>query len=211
MKQFNFPNYILLLALTFISSSCTYSHYKYVTVRGIPGTSIYTPQKKQVGTIGPDGTSEMSLHCGTCYYLSKAPGSNLYVPFAVDVRDGGLDDAELGIRIGYMFIFPAPIIAIIQAACQADKPIKNQMTNNDHFAEYEELYALFNTTKSAAITDQNKAIRTSQNAPLFYCVANGETLDQIAKKFGVSVEQLCQLNGISATTNLHGGQTLKIR
>ncbi len=194
--------FILLTAFTLFISSC--SHYKNVIVRGAPGTEIYRYDKKwRYGTIGPDGTVKLKLTSENSYYLSKAPGSDLYVPFAVDVRDGGLDEPG---------VFPLFVIPPVNYFCflwaipsQADKPIKEQMTNNDLFAQYEEFYRQQRATQLPDV-----ATSRSSNAP-FHQVKSGDTLGAIAKLYGVSVEEICQLNGISATTQLLVGQMLRVR
>ncbi len=198
MKKF----YFILCSLILLLGGC--SHSKQVIVRGTPGTSIYTPDKEKLGSIGFDGTAKLKLHTGNCYYLSKSPQSDLYIPFAVDVRDGGTDDA-LFLNLGYVFILPTPICAIVQMCSQVDKPIKEQMTNEDLFAQYEDFYRQYTTT-------QQPAVATSNNSSVsFHQVKSGDTLGGIAKQYAISVEQLCQLNGISATTELHIGQILKVR
>lgn len=201
MKTF----YFILCSLILLLGGC--SHSKQVIVRGTPGTSIYTPNKEKLGFIGFDGTAKLKLHTGNCYYLSKSPQSDLYIPFAVDVRDGGTDenDALLWNYLGYTFILTTPISAIVHMCSQVDKPIKEQMTNEDLFAQYEDFYRQYTTT-------QQPAVATSNNSSVsFHQVKSGDTLGGIAKQYTISVEQLCQLNGISTTTQLHVGQMLKVR
>lgn len=194
--------YFVLCSLVLLLGGC--SHSKQVIVRGVPGTSIYTPDKEKIGFIGFDGTAKLRLHTGNCYYLSKSPQSDLYIPFAVDVRDGGSDDAS-GLVLAYAFIYPIPICAIAHMCSQVDKPIKEQMTNNDLFAQYEDFYRQYSAT-------QQPADATTNNGSVsFHQVKSGDTMESIAKQYGVGVEQLCQLNGINTTTQLHVGQMLKVR
>jgi murein DD-endopeptidase MepM/ murein hydrolase activator NlpD len=46
---------------------------------------------------------------------------------------------------------------------------------------------------------------------LYHKVVPGNTLSAIAQKYGTTVRQLCALNGISATTTLKIGRTLRVR
>lgn len=60
-----------------------------LTVSGIPGTEIYsTEDGKCLGTISETGTARIELSDDNYYafLLSKSPGSNEYIPFALDYR-----------------------------------------------------------------------------------------------------------------------------
>lgn len=57
--------------------------------------------------------------------------------------------------------------------------------------------------KSRSATGAKDAIRT-------YRIKSGDSLTAIAKKHGVTVKQLCKLNGISANTTLRIGKSLRI-
>lgn len=196
-------HFILLAALTLLVSSC--SHFKNVIVHGTPGTDVYTPDKSWKGKIGPDGTAKLKLTSEYCYYLSKAPNSDLYIPFAIDVRDGEMDNVNFAPIISLTSGFLLPIGITIAACSQVDKPIKEQMTNNDLFAQYEDFYRQYGATQQPAVTT------TNNGSVSFHQVKSGDSLGGIAKQYEISIEQLCQLNGISTTTPLHIGQMLKVR
>ncbi|MDR2917133.1 MAG: peptidoglycan DD-metalloendopeptidase family protein [Tannerella sp.] len=52
---------------------------------------------------------------------------------------------------------------------------------------------------------------TSENAIAVHRVRKGETLGAIANKYGTSVTELCRLNGISKTSTLSIGQSIRFR
>ena len=47
--------------------------------------------------------------------------------------------------------------------------------------------------------------------PVYHYIAKGETLSQIARQHGTSVDELCRLNGISKNTTLRVGQKLRCK
>lgn len=197
---------MLNIASLFLVASC--SHYRKVTVKGTPGTVIYKDDgKTQVGTIDSTGATKMKLSAEYSYYLSKAPDSKLKVPFAIDVRDGGLDEwgkdgAPWAARIvGACWGIGLPVMA----ASRVDKPLTPQTTNNDLFKGYEAHYQ--------PVSEQQPAMPNTTIK--FHKVEKGDTVQSIAKKYGVSPKQIYQLNGLPnsafAQANLRVGQMLKIR
>ncbi|MBE6181721.1 MAG: LysM peptidoglycan-binding domain-containing protein [Rikenellaceae bacterium] len=194
---------MLNIASLFLVTSC--SPYRKVIVKGTPGTVIYKEDgKTQVGTIDSSGATKMKLSAYYRYYLSKAPDSNLKVPFAVDVRDGGMDEG--GAIIGAIFgLWVAPITAAICLSSRVDKPLKTQTTNNDLFKGYKAHYQ--------PVSEQQPAMPNTTIK--FHKVEKGDTVQSIAKKYGVSPKQIYQLNGLPnpafAQANLRVGQMLKIR
>lgn len=131
-----FAKSVVCAILTLAISAC--SSVKVVTITGTPGTTIYSSGKWEIGKIGEDGTAQVRLNAECPYYLSKAPNSKTYVPFAVDIKDNfnSLLDVH---RSGYA----GGMLAGIALSCwtlgllapafyQKDKPI-DVMTNNDLF------------------------------------------------------------------------------
>ena len=45
----------------------------------------------------------------------------------------------------------------------------------------------------------------------YHTVRNGDTLSSIARRYGTSVNRICQLNGIKKTTVLKVGRRLRVR
>lgn len=56
---------------------------------------------------------------------------------------------------------------------------------------------------------QQQQIASRQNRSQMYKVRSGDTLAKIAKKYGITVNQLCRLNNISKKKTLRPGQILK--
>lgn len=193
---------MLNIVSMFLVTSC--SPYRKVIVKGTPGTVIYKEDgRTQVGEIDSSGATGMKLSAYNSYYLSKAPDSNLKVPFAVDVRDGGMDEggAIIGSILG---LWVAPITIAICLSSRVDKPLKTQTTNNDLFKGYKAHYQ--------SVSEQQPAMPTTTIK--FHKVESGDTLQSIAQKYGVSLKQICKLNRLdrtSLTANLSVGQMLKIR
>lgn len=122
----------LILAI----SAC--SSVKVVTITGTPGTTIYSSSKWEIGKIGEDGTAQVRLDAECPYYLSKAPNSKTYVPFATNVKDkynANSDINSVGSYVAGMgaFILSCWTLGLLAPAFyQKDKPI-DVMTNNDLF------------------------------------------------------------------------------
>ena len=121
-----------------IVSSCRTT--KEVTITGIPHTTIYTKDRYKIGTIGPDGTAKIVLDAENYFYLSKAPGSNMYIPFATNVNDkfhvcDGADEfGFVDMALSFVVVLTAGLTAPL--VYQPDKPL-NTSTNDDLFLNTE--------------------------------------------------------------------------
>lgn len=64
--------------------------------------------------------------------------------------------------------------------------------------------------RSSAIADlsQDKASQSSDQ-PVYHRIKSGDTLDAIARKYGVSIRKICELNGITKSTILKIGRPLR--
>lgn len=55
-----------------------------------------------------------------------------------------------------------------------------------------------------------KEVQTPQDGEIIYHkIKSGDTLGAIAKRYGISVSKLCELNGIERTTILKLGRSLR--
>lgn len=63
-----------------------------------------------------------------------------------------------------------------------------------------------NEPLAAVATEQNDA---AGNQPIYHKIQSGDTLGAIAQKYGTTVSKLCELNGITRTTILRLGRTLR--
>ena len=59
----------------------------------------------------------------------------------------------------------------------------------------------------ASLENEAKAVQTEQ--PVYHRVKSGDTLGAIATKYRTTVSKLCELNGISRTTTLKLGRSLR--
>lgn len=126
-----FAKSVVCTTLILAISSC--SSVKVVTITGTPGTTIYSSDKWALGKIGDDGTAQVRLNAECPYYLSKAPNSKTYVPFAVDIKDNFnalLDDHCTGGRIAGFVLSIWTLGLLAPAFFQKDKPL-DAKTNND--------------------------------------------------------------------------------
>lgn len=79
---------LLFVGIIFALSSCTVTQK--ITVVGRPGTTIYDPNDKILGTIESTGKTTLEIIRNNGYYSflqAQAPGSNILVPFALDYKD----------------------------------------------------------------------------------------------------------------------------
>lgn len=63
-----------------------------------------------------------------------------------------------------------------------------------------------NEPLAAVAAEQNDA---AGNLPIYHKIQSGDTLGAIAQKYGTTVSKLCELNGITRTTILRLGRTLR--
>ncbi len=61
----------------------------------------------------------------------------------------------------------------------------------------------------AKIEKENKYTATGNNKIAYHRVKKGDTLAKIAKRYGVSVKQICKINKISTKTKLRAGQVIR--
>lgn len=83
----NFFRIALVLALvTLLFHSCTTSQK--VTIGGLPGTEIYTPEMTKLAVVGADGkvTFKISSDAYYAYFMSRNTRTNELVPFALDYK-----------------------------------------------------------------------------------------------------------------------------
>ncbi|MCH3904255.1 MAG: LysM peptidoglycan-binding domain-containing protein [Lactobacillus sp.] len=64
---------------------------------------------------------------------------------------------------------------------------------------------------SSQNTQTNTTSQSSKGTPSTYVVKSGDTLSSIASQYGLSVDQLTQLNNLTNTGSIQTGQTLKLK
>ena len=62
---------------------------------------------------------------------------------------------------------------------------------------------------AAAALPQATTAAADESAPIYHRIKSGDTLGTIARRYGTTVQKLCELNGITKTTVLRLGRTLR--
>lgn len=62
---------------------------------------------------------------------------------------------------------------------------------------------------AAAALPQTTTAAADESAPVYHRIKSGDTLNVIARRYGTTVQKLCELNGITKTTVLRLGRTLR--
>ena len=62
---------------------------------------------------------------------------------------------------------------------------------------------------AAAALPQATTAAVDESAPVYHRIKSGDTLGTIARRYGTTVQKLCELNGITKTTVLRLGRTLR--
>ena len=65
------------------------------------------------------------------------------------------------------------------------------------------------SSAAASLGQTANADNTTEATPVYHRIQSGDTLGTIAQKYGTSVRRLCELNGITRTTVLRLGRTLR--
>lgn len=113
--------FILVLIMIVFSSCSTTEKFQ---VAGTPSTEIYTPSYQKVGTIGADGKANIELTSDAyyAYLLSKAPGTEIYIPFALDYDKKNRVGLQLVEAAGCVMTLGGLVIAITGSCTLEDGP-----------------------------------------------------------------------------------------
>lgn len=95
----------------------------------------------------------------------------------------------------------------------ASRTVQQMETENstelaDAGTQPEENDVVADAVETKATTSKSKS-NSRQKKSTTYSVKQGDTLSAIARKHGTTVDKLCKLNGIKATSLLHKGQKIK--
>ena len=66
-----------------------------------------------------------------------------------------------------------------------------------------------NVATVAETASKAEASGDMENTPVYHKIKSGDTLGGIAVKYGTTVQKLCELNGITRTTILRLGRSLR--
>ena len=81
-------------------------------------------------------------------------------------------------------------------------------SNNSRYAAFDRNASTDYNTSSDIYTATDK-YTTSDRSVVYHRIRNGDTLSEIAKKYRVSVSQICRLNGIQPRSTLRVGKVLR--
>jgi LysM repeat protein len=67
---------------------------------------------------------------------------------------------------------------------------------------------------SAAVSEEPKSVavqnvKAELQQPVYHVIKKGDTLEKIARKYGVSIKRICKINNITTTTTLKIGRSLR--
>ena len=65
------------------------------------------------------------------------------------------------------------------------------------------------SSAAASLGQTANTDNTTEATPVYHRIQSGDTLGAIAQKYGTTVRRLCELNGITRTTVLRLGRTLR--
>lgn len=103
-----------------------------------------------------------------------------------------------------MFNFPAQDVTGDYYVYHNDKPF--DMAQNDESGDGDNEVASVPANSSEKVIAQDVV---NMDRPLYHKVKRGDTLYSIARESGLSVKELCNLNGLSSRARLRSGQILK--
>ena len=66
-----------------------------------------------------------------------------------------------------------------------------------------------NVATTTEATSDPEALGDTEETPIYHKIKSGDTLGGIAAKYGTTVQKLCELNGITRTTILRLGRSLR--
>lgn len=90
-----------------------------------------------------------------------------------------------------------------------EEAIYNPTAQNTNLIVQEENVEEGNETNEAASNTQENEEASTAGTPLYHKVRSGETLGNIASRYGTTVSQLMRMNGLQST-NIYVGQRLKV-
>ena len=65
------------------------------------------------------------------------------------------------------------------------------------------------SSATASLGENTNTMNDVEATPVYHRIKSGDTLGAIAKRYGTSVSKLCELNGITKTTVLRLGRSLR--
>lgn len=169
---------LTILWVCLVLTSCRTSQK--LTLRGEPGTEIFTPTMEKVGDIGSNGQGRIKLDITNHipFLISKQVGTQTFIPFALDYKQTNY----LGRFILGVFTFYIPCIGMPLKGDQAQndyKYLSTQTTNDDfRFTPYVDQGMVKRCSSSTTVN--RRRVADSSSTPQSSSVAK-RSLNDFAK------------------------------
>lgn len=128
--------------------------------------------------------------------------------FLIDFPDGGLKTEVFALEKSYFNIHSRA----------SEELIEDETDDATWDSELQLLAEMGDTTASKqllanAVAREQEAERARREAAraAYHTIAQGDMLGTIARRYGVSIDQICRLNGITRTTTLRLGRRLRVK
>lgn len=83
--------------------------------------------------------------------------------------------------------------------------------NSAYAAEYRQQHPVKYDNTPKASSSKSKAGKSKKSSSKTYTTRKGDSLAKIASRNGMTVRQLCKINGIKSSSKIHPGQKIRIR
>ena len=118
-------------------------------------------------------------------------------------RLNGLKSTSM-LRIGQSFRCSAGVETAAKATPKAQTQKKSTASGSS-----EKITVQASSSATASLGENTNTMNDVEATPVYHRIKSGDTLGAIAKRYGTSVSKLCELNGITKTTVLRLGRSLR--
>ena len=95
------------------------------------------------------------------------------------------------------------------AGVEVTKKATAKKTTQSTASDTKKITVQAGSSAAASLGQTANADNTTEATPVYHRIQSGDTLGAIAQKYGTTVRRLCELNGITRTTVLRLGRTLR--
>ena len=107
-------------------------------------------------------------------------------------------------RIGQSIRFSAGVETAAKATQKAKTKNKSTASGSS-----KKITVQASSSATASLGENTNTMNDVEATPVYHRIKSGDTLGAIAKRYGTSVSKLCELNGITKTTVLRLGRSLR--